>query len=135
MSMSMQGKVVLVAGGTGGLGKAISLAFLNSGAHVAVTYLRKDELAALQAGARERSSYLSGYLVDVTDDGPVRAVVEEMVAAHGRIDILVNTVGGYAGGIKLWQTDPRVFAQMLDLNVRSGFLLARNVVPLMLKQG
>jgi NAD(P)-dependent dehydrogenase (short-subunit alcohol dehydrogenase family) len=133
--MSMPGKVVLVAGGTGGLGKATSLAFLNSGAHVAVTYLKNDELAALQAGAGERSSSLSGYRADVTDDGSVHAAVEGMVAAHGRIDILVNTVGGFAGGIKLWETDPRVFTQMLDLNLRSGYLLARNVVPLMLKEG
>jgi len=135
MSTSIQGKVILVAGGTGGLGKAASLAFLNSGAHVAVTYLRKDELAALQAEAGERSSYLSGYLVDVTDDGQVRKAVEGIVASHGRVDVLVNAVGGYAGGIKLWETDPKVFSQMLDLNLRSGYLLARNVVPLMLKQG
>jgi NAD(P)-dependent dehydrogenase (short-subunit alcohol dehydrogenase family) len=135
MSTSNQGKIILVAGGTGGLGKAISLAFLNSGAHVAVTYLRKEELAALQAGAGERSAYLSGYLVDVTEDGPVRAAVEGIVASHGRIDVLVNAVGGYAGGVQLWETDPKVFSQMLDLNLRSGYLLARNVVPLMLKQG
>jgi NAD(P)-dependent dehydrogenase (short-subunit alcohol dehydrogenase family) len=135
MSTSKQGKIILVAGGTGGLGKAISLAFLNSGAHVAVTYLRKEELAALQAGAGERSAYLSGYLVDVTEDGPVRAAVEGIVASHGRIDVLVNAVGGYAGGVQLWETDPKVFSQMLDLNLRSGYLLARNVVPLMLKQG
>ena len=135
MSTSMQGKVVLVAGGTGGLGKSIAIAFLNSGAHVAVTYLKKEELETLQAGAGERSSDLSGYLVDVTADGPVRAAVEGIAAAHGRIDILINTVGGFAGGIKLWETDPSVLTQMLDLNLRSGYLLARNVVPLMLKQG
>jgi NAD(P)-dependent dehydrogenase (short-subunit alcohol dehydrogenase family) len=135
MSTSKQGKIILVAGGTGGLGKAISLAFLNSGAHVAVTYLRKEELAALQAGAGERSAYLSGYLVDVTEDGPVRAAVEGIVASHGRIDVLVNAVGGYAGGVQLWETDPKVFSQMLDLNLRSGYLLARHIVPLMLKQG
>jgi len=134
MSTSMQGKVVLVAGGTGGLGRAISVAFLTSGAHVAVTYLRKDELAALQAGAGGRSADFSGYLVDVTDDGQVRATVEGIVSAHGRIDVLVNTVGAFAGGIKLWETDPKVFTQMLDLNLRSGYLLARNVVPQMLKQ-
>jgi NAD(P)-dependent dehydrogenase (short-subunit alcohol dehydrogenase family) len=72
--------------------------------------------------------------VNVTDDTSVRSGVENLVETYGRIDVLVNTVGGYAGGIKLWETDPKVFSQMIDLNLRSGYLLARNVVPAMLKQ-
>ncbi|HKR84410.1 MAG TPA: SDR family oxidoreductase [Terriglobales bacterium] len=135
MCTNMQGKVALVAGGTGGLGKAVSLALLGCGADVVVTYVKKDEFATLQAEARERSSSLSGHSLDVTDDEAVRATVEMIVRAHRRIDILVNTVGGYVGGIKLWATDPKVFSRMFDLNVRSGYLLARNVVPVMLKQG
>jgi len=124
----------MVAGGTGGLGKAVSLAFLNAGARVAVTYVKKDELAALQAEAGEGAALLGSYAVDVTDDASVHSAVDSIVQTHERIDVLVNTVGGYAGGIKLWETDPKVFSQMVDLNTRSGFLLARNVVPVMLKQ-
>ena len=47
----------------------------------------------------------------------------------------MNTVGGYAGGVKLWQLDTKVFDQMLALNLRSGYALSRAVVPAMLKQG
>ncbi len=46
----------------------------------------------------------------------------------------MNTVGGYAGGVNLWELDPKVFDQMLALNVRSGYTLSRAVVPAMLKQ-
>ena len=130
----MNGKVALVAGGTGGLGKAVTLAFLNAGAKVAVTYVKEEELAALQSAAGETAASLSAYKVDVTDDSCVREAVTNIATAHGTIDVLVNTVGGYAGGLKLWETDPWVFAQMLDLNLHSGYLLARNVVPVMLKQ-
>lgn len=130
----MNGKVVLVAGGTGGLGKAVTLAFLNAGAKVAVTYVKEDELAALQSAAGEAAALLTAYKVDVTDDTSVRKAVSDIAAAHGAIDVLVNTVGGYAGGLELWETDPHVFSQMLDLNLRSGYLLARNVVPVMLRQ-
>src|SRR5205085_10700362 len=56
-------------------------------------------------------------------------------AKHGRLSGLVNTVGGYAGGVKLWEMDTRVFEQMLALNLRSGFILSRAVVKAMLKQG
>lgn len=130
----MQRNVVLVAGGTGGLGKAVTLAFLNAGANVTVTYIKEDELAAVRTEAADRAAFLGAHAVNVTDDTSVRSAVEAMVANHGRIDILVNTVGGYAGGLKLWEMDPHVLSQMLDLNLRSGYLLARNVVPVMLKQ-
>lgn len=130
----MNGKVVLVAGGTGGLGKAVTLAFLNAGAKVAVTYVKEDELAALQSAAGEAAALLTAYKVDVTDDTSVRKAVSDIAAAHGAIDVLVNTVGGYAGGLELWETDPRVFEQMLALNLRPGYILSRHVVPLMLKQ-
>jgi NAD(P)-dependent dehydrogenase (short-subunit alcohol dehydrogenase family) len=49
--------------------------------------------------------------------------------------VLVNTVGGYAGGTKLWELEAKVFDQMLTLNLRSGYALARATVPVMLEQG
>jgi NAD(P)-dependent dehydrogenase (short-subunit alcohol dehydrogenase family) len=51
------------------------------------------------------------------------------------LDALINTVGGYAGGVRLWELDTRVFDQMLAQNLRSGFVLSRAAVPVMLKQG
>lgn len=51
------------------------------------------------------------------------------------MDALVNTVGGYVGGVKLWELEPAMFDRMLALNLRSGFALSRAVVPAMLKQG
>lgn len=128
-------KVILVAGGTGGLGRAVSLAFLNELASVVVTYRYEQELSALKAAAGEHSSALNGHLVDVTDPISVRQLVENILSSHGRIDVLVNAVGGYAGGTPLWESEPKVFDQMLMLNVRSGYILAHEIVPLMLKQG
>jgi len=130
----MNGTFALVAGGTGGLGKAVTLLFLKAGAKVAVTYVKEDELALLRNEASDYAGSVTAYSVNVTDDASVQSAVNTLVANHGRIDVLVNTVGGYAGGLKLWETDPKVFSQMLDLNLRSGYLLARNVVPIMLKQ-
>ena len=48
---------------------------------------------------------------------------------------MVNTVGGYAGGLKLWELDTKVFDQMLALNLRTGYALSRAAVRVMLKQG
>lgn len=135
MAERFRGKVVLVAGGTGGLGRAASLAFLNEGATVAVTYRKEAEFVSLQGLAGKYSSSLEGHIADVTNQDQVQQVVKSLLAARGRLDVLVNAVGAYAGGIKLWETDVKVFELMMDLNLRSGFILSRVVVPVMLKQG
>jgi NAD(P)-dependent dehydrogenase (short-subunit alcohol dehydrogenase family) len=132
---TLSGKVALVAGGTGGLGRAVSLAFLKEGAGVAVTYRRPEEFAALKAAAGASGVRLDGHEADVTDEGAVRRLVKKVLAQHGRLDFLVNAVGGYAGGQKLWEQDPKVLGRMLDLNLRSGHALCRAAVPAMLAQG
>jgi NAD(P)-dependent dehydrogenase (short-subunit alcohol dehydrogenase family) len=135
MSLRFAEKVAIVAGGTGGLGRAVSLAFLEEGAKVAVTYRKEEELEALKTAAGANASQLEGFGVDVTDEAAVRQLVERILAHHGRLDVLVNTVGGYAGGTKLWDLDTKVFDQMLALNLRSGYALSRAVVRAMLKKG
>lgn len=135
MSGRFSGQVALIAGGTGGLGRGVSIAFLEEGAAVAVTYRRQQEFEALRSEAGSLAARLEGHSVDVTDDGAVHQFVAALLARHARLDALVNAVGGYAAGQKLWETEPKVFQQMLSLNFFSGYLLARSVVPVMLKQG
>jgi NAD(P)-dependent dehydrogenase (short-subunit alcohol dehydrogenase family) len=135
MSSRFVGKVALVAGGTGGLGRAVTLAFLEESATVVVTFRKQAELDALKTQAGAKTSQLEGIAVDVTDEAAVRQFVEKILAKHGRLDALVNTVGGYAGGVKLWEMETKVFEQMLALNLRSGYALSRAAVPAMLKQG
>lgn len=128
-----ESKSVLIAGGTGGLGRAVSLAFLAEGAQVAVTYQRTQEFSALQSAGTSRTA-LTGYQADVTNEAACRDLVERVMTGQKRLDMLVNCVGAYAGGTPLWETDAKVFEQMLSLNLRSGFLLCRAAVPVMLRQ-
>lgn len=134
MTEKFAGKVVLVPGGTGGLGRAVTLSFLRESASAIVTYRAQEEFTALKNVAGADSSSIEGYPVDVTDETALRDLVKQIVANHGRIDVLVNAVGAYSGGTRLWETDPKVFDQMFALNLRAGFLLSRTVVPVMLKQ-
>lgn len=133
--MSVAGRTVLVAGGTGGLGRAVTLAFLKEGARVTVTYRNEAEWSALRAAAGRDASALAGRSTDVTDEAAVAALLAEIVADSRRLDVLVNAVGGYSGGPKAWETDSRSFEQMLALNLRSPWVLARAAAPVMLKQG
>lgn len=135
MAMTFTGKTALVAGGTGGLGRAVSLAFLEAGARLVVTYINEQEFSALQQAAGAHASLLSGRKLDVTGEAAVQQLVDGIVKEHGRLDILVNTVGGYAGGIKLWELETQVFDRMLALNLRAGFMLSRAAVKAMLPQG
>jgi len=126
--------VVLVAGGTGGLGRAVSLAFLGEGATVVVTYRNQKEFDLLKSAVAKNSS-LEGYSADLTDEAAVQQLIARILSEHGRLDAVVNAVGAYAGGVALWELESKVFDQMLALNLRSGYILARAVVPEMLKQG
>ncbi len=128
-------KVVIVAGGTGGLGRAVSLAFLNEDAQVVVTNRKQEEFDRLKKLSAGNGVRLEGYNVDVTDEAQVGKLIEGVVGRHGRLDAVVNTVGGYSGGVKLWELDTTVFDQMLALNLRSGYALSRAAVRVMLKQG
>jgi len=77
---------------------------------------------------------LEGHATDVTDEVAVRQFVAKILAQHGKLDALVNTVGGYAGGVPLWDLETRVLDQMLALNLRSGYALSRAVIPAMLEK-
>lgn len=135
MEKKFAGRKILVAGGTGGLGRAVSLAFLEEGATVTVTYRDQAEFDALKASTGANAAQLEGHGVNVLDEAALKAFVSGLIAKHGRLDALVNAVGGYSAGAPLWEMDAKALDQMLALNLYSGYWLARAVVPLMLKQG
>jgi NAD(P)-dependent dehydrogenase (short-subunit alcohol dehydrogenase family) len=135
MSAKFDGKVVLVAGGTGGLGHAVTLAFLEAGANVVVTYRVPEEFEALKSAAGRNEANLEGHAVDITDEIAVRQLVERIIGKHRQLDAMVNTVGGYRGGTKLWDLETKVFDQMLALNLRAGYALSRAAVRAMLREG
>jgi len=133
--MNFHDKIVLVTGGTGGLGREVTMAFLEAGASVVVTYQVAEEFAAVVAAAQSiGATPPEGVSVDVTDAQAVEKIIAGIVEKQGRLDILVNTVGGYAGGTNLWEVDPRTYDKMLQLNLKAGFVLARAVVPQMIRQ-
>jgi len=105
------------------------------GAKVVVTYRKQEELDALKIAAGVNTAQLDGVAVDVTDEAAVRQLIEKIVGKYRRLDAMVNTVGGYAGGTKLWELDTKVFEQMLTLNLRSGYALSRAAVRAMFERG
>jgi NAD(P)-dependent dehydrogenase (short-subunit alcohol dehydrogenase family) len=135
MSARFSDRVVLVAGGTGSLGRSVASAFLEEGAAVVATYRNQPEWEKFKTAASAHASRLEGHETDVTDETAVRQLVEKILSKYGLLDAMVNTVGGYAGSQKFWEMETKVFERVLDLNLRSGYELSRAAVPAMLKQG
>jgi NAD(P)-dependent dehydrogenase (short-subunit alcohol dehydrogenase family) len=130
-----QDRVVLVAGGTGALGRAVVMGFLAEGARVAVTSRVAAEVEALGRQAGGAGERVRGLLGDVTDPSTVDRLAAQLVAVEGRIDVMVNAVGGWAGGQRLWEAEPNQYPSMLAMNLTAGYALARAVVPYMLRVG
>lgn len=122
---SLNGKVVMITGATGGLGQTVTEAFSQAGAKVVVV---GRELPGKFAEG------LLGISADVTDEAEVRRLMKEAVQKTTRIDCLINLVGGFAMG-RLSETEASVWSKMLSLNLTSAFLLSREATRLMTKQG
>jgi NAD(P)-dependent dehydrogenase (short-subunit alcohol dehydrogenase family) len=133
MNDKFKQKVALVTGGTGGLGRAVTLAFLHEGAAVIAPYIKKDEADALKDVVGPNAP-LEIPPLDATDEAACHNLVDSITARYGKLDILVNTIGAYAGGKPLWETDSKTFEFMLALNLHAGYNLARAVAPVMLRQ-
>jgi NAD(P)-dependent dehydrogenase (short-subunit alcohol dehydrogenase family) len=127
-------KVALVAGGTGALGRAVATAFAREGARVIVTYRHQQEFDAFISQSKTDGYEATGVMVDATDPAGVARMVEDILAKRGALDILVNTIGAYHGGKRIWEEDPSAYEQMMSLNLKAGFALARAVIPAMIRQ-
>jgi NAD(P)-dependent dehydrogenase (short-subunit alcohol dehydrogenase family) len=130
---ALAGRVAVVTGGTGALGQAVTLRLLADGAIVAVPYAVEDERKRLiERVAAADLERLISKAADVIDVRAMAAFADGVVAARGKIDILVAGVGGFAGG-SLLETDLETWTRMLDLNLTSVFSAAKAVVPAMVR--
>lgn len=135
MSSQFAAQTVVVAGGTGALGSAISEAFVRAGATVVTTFHTATEYQTLSEALGVERARLEGEQVDVTDETAVRRLADRVLERHGRIDALVNAVGGYVGGVKLWDLEAAALDRMFALNLRPVYTLAHAFVPAFLKEG
>jgi len=128
-------RVALVTGGTGALGTAITRRFLADGAIVWVPWIVQAERerleASVDAAARAR---LLLERCDVADDAAMAALAARALGRHGRIDVLVTAVGGFAMG-GLVDTDRATWDAQLGLNLTTTYVACRAVAPAMLGAG
>lgn len=126
-------RVAIITGGTGALGRAVTLDLLKNGASVAVPYLGEKGWASLQTDAGELSARLMGGPVDLRSSTDVDRFVSSVSERYGRVDFLVCVAGGFAAG-KSFEADDSAWGHMLDLNLMSVIRTLRPVVPVMVRQ-
>ena len=131
----LEGKVAIITGGTGALGRAAVDHFLSAGARVAVPWIVEPEVPLLRErlGTRFPNDQLMLARANIGDEAEAARFVESVAKRFGRIDILTNLVGGFWGGKPISETTAAEWQAMFDLNLKPAFLMCRAVAPLMQK--
>ncbi len=124
----MKGKVVLVTGANGGLGTYVTQAFLDAGATVIGTSRRIQQ-------SDFDSPNFTALPAEISTHEGAKVLLDQVVARFSRLDVLAHTVGGFAGGQSVADTDDATFQRMFDLNLNATFHLLRAVLPAMRKTG
>ena len=133
MQTSLEGKVALVTGGAVRVGRVIALALAGRGAHVAITYLPGEPGEQTAAEIASLGVQASALPLDVREPGATAALVEQVIARFGRLDILVNNASVWLKAPFL-EITPAAWQAALDINLTGPFLLSEAAAPQMLKQ-
>lgn len=128
-------RVVVITGASGNLGVATARAFLAANANLVLVDRSAEKLAQLYDDIADSAAHFLAAGVDMTNEAAVAAMAQAAVARLGRINVLVNTVGGYKAGTPLHETPLADWDFLLNLNVRTTLLACRAVLPTMLAQG
>lgn len=120
--MTFQNRTVLITGGTGALGHVVAERFIQEGANVASTYLFEDELKRLSDAFRANVFIVRA---DVTEDEDVVALFHQIIKKYGKVDILINIVGGFLPGNHVKNVSTKDWDMMMNINLKSVFLCSR----------
>jgi NAD(P)-dependent dehydrogenase (short-subunit alcohol dehydrogenase family) len=132
----LTGKVAVVTGGGGGIGRGISETFAAQGAKVVVAEIDADRAADTVAAIRAEGGDALAQVADVRERDQVDALARATLGEYGRVDVLVNNVGHYLyRGTPFLDTDEEQWKALYDVNLRHMFLCTRALAPNMIEQG
>lgn len=128
MLTSLQGKSVLVTGGTSGIGLGITLGFARQGAKVAISGRHRDKVEAVTARLRDEGLTVMGLVADVSEREQVQRLVDEVATAQGGLDVLCANAGVFPSAALEHMTDAD-WDLVLDTNAKGSFLCVQAALP------
>lgn len=127
--IDLSNKTAVVTGGAGtNIGGSVSKRLAAAGADVAILDVAADRGSETAAAIRAKGGNATAFKCDVTDIETVSAVVDEVAAEFGEIDVLVNNAGG-ASGVDLEDIDEETFDENVETNLKSAFFVTKTVLP------
>lgn len=132
--MELGGKVVIVTGGTSGIGAGCSRYLATHGARVVMASNQPEEGAALERELRASGHEARFLAVDVTDEASVAALVDGAMSAYGHLDAVHCNAGVWAQG-KITEFDDTIWNKVMGVNVRGTFMMAKHAIPAMERSG
>ncbi len=129
-----EGKVAIITGSAGSLGSVTTKAFLKKKAKVVALYHTEGKFNKFVDALGDLSENLYGVQGDATSADDCKRLVKETIDRHGKVDILVNIVGGWKGGKNLDKTSEETWDKMINLNAKTVFLCSREVLPHMIDE-
>ncbi len=131
---ALKDKVAIITGAVGNLGAATARLFQNQGARTVLVDRSQDRVTEAFRNLADSPDHLMAGGIDLTDPVSLSKLMEQTIERFGRVDILVNTVGGYRGGKPVHETDLADWDFLLGINLRTTLLCCKTVIPAMLKQ-
>ena len=135
MNKRFAGRVALVTGGGGGMGRATSLAFAREGAQVVVADFNEQTAQETVKQVRAGGGIAKAVVVDVSSEASVKSMVAQAVSAFGKLDIAFNNAGIHVIGIPLAEVEEASWNKVIDTNLKGVFLCMKHEIPEMIKAG
>ena len=127
VTYNFSNKVVLITGGTGAFGRTLVKRFLDTGAKTIASFRNETEAVKL----KRVNPQVEIIKLDISSEKEILKAVPILIRKFAKIDILVNTVGGYLGGKNVTQLGEDEWEAMMNLNLKSAFLISKHVIPVM----
>jgi NAD(P)-dependent dehydrogenase (short-subunit alcohol dehydrogenase family) len=127
-------RFAIVTGGTGALGTVVTEVLLREGYQVAVPYTSERNLEPFERQIGDLKAQVTLVRSDLTVESEVQDFIQATLDEFGHIDVLVNTVGGFVGGIPVAEMAEERWNFMMDLNLKSIFLCCKAVLPHMIER-
>ncbi|HEY7573010.1 MAG TPA: SDR family NAD(P)-dependent oxidoreductase [Nitrososphaeraceae archaeon] len=127
--LDFSNKVVLITGGTGALGRAITRSFIECNAQVISSYITDSNT---EPSNRQTESRLQLIKADTSNEEQVEKLVSGILAKYGQIHIMVNVVGGYLGIKTVGELEEKEWDKMMTINLKTAFLISKHVIPHMI---